>query len=330
MPLLPQSPYDTLAQVTAQTRTVLADYIQGLIPNPQGTVNANGTALTWVSGAQFTYFFNGASISINGIPNQIGTITSPTTAVLMTSAGVQNGVSYVATIPTGEIFADSQAYVLPTINLAWHKLQKKLDYASHPRMRNEATIFRLPVAGSTDPVSYSYINWTGFFDGVNQFSSPNLPSDFLAPMRLFERVSVPLGGTNTSRFVEMFPVADGLPSRQPSTYIRNWDWREDALYFVGSTQIMDLRIQYQAFLPDIAAAGGGFSSTIVPLMRSTESLAYYAASIFVAARGGSMLVGDWEMKGDEATDALTNRQAKVLQRGSYRRRAVYNSSRPRY
>lgn len=330
MPLLPQSPYDTLATVTTQTRTVLADYIQGLVPNPQGTVNTNGTALTWVSGAQFTIYFNGASILINGIPNQIGTITGPTSAILMSTAGVQTAVPYVATIATGEIFADNQAYVLPTINLAWHKLQKKLDYASHPRMRNEVDIFRLPVAGSSDPGAYSYINWTGFFDGANQYSTPNLPPDFIAPMRLFERVSVPLGAINISQFVPMNPVADGLPSTPKSTYNRVWDWREDALYFVGSTQSMDLRIQYQAFLPDIVVASGGFGSTIVPILRSTESLAYYAAAIFVAPRGGSMLVPDWEMKGDEATDALTNRQAKVLQRGSYRRRAVYNSSRSRY
>ena len=330
MPFLPQSPYDTLATVTSQVRTVLADYIQGLVPNPQGKVNTNGTSITWVSGNQFTIYFNGAPILINNINYVIGAVTSPTTATLLTTAGVQTAVAYTATIQTGEIFADNQAYVLPTINLAWRKLQKKLDYASHPRMRNEVTIFRLPVAGSTDPATYSYINWTGFNDGVNQSATPFLPPDFLAPMRIFERVSVAINATNTANFSEMSPVADGLPSTAKGTYNRVWDWREDAIYFVGATQITDLRILYQAFLPDIAMAGGSFSSTIVPLMRSTDSLAYYAAAIFVSARGGAMLAADWEMKGDEATDALTNRQAKVLQRGSYRRRAVYNSSTRRY
>jgi hypothetical protein len=321
MPLGPSAPYDTLATVTALTRTVLADYIQGIVPNPQGTVNTNGTIVTWVSGAMFTAYFSGAGISINGVSNQVDHLTGPTGLVLTSSAGIQAGVAYVATIPTGDIFADSQAYVLPTINLAWRKLQEKLDYSSHPRMRGDVDILNIPVAGSSDPATQQWINWVNFFDGVNLFTTPTLPQDFISPLRLYERLS----GT-TSGFQEMHPVTDGLPSRAKNTLNRLWDWREDAIYFVGATVPLDLRIQYEMFLPDLVVAGGGFGSTIIPIMRAGRALSYYTAQLFVTPRGGSLLAPDFESKGDLACDALTSRQSKLLQRGSFRRRAVYDSS----
>lgn len=326
MAIPPSAPYDTLATVTGQTRIVLADWVQGIQPNLTGTVNTSGLIVTWVSGNKFTALLNGVLMTINGLPYKISTVLSPTSLSLVASAGAQAGVAFSAIIPTGDIFSDDQAYVLPTVNLAWRKLQKKLDYSSHPRMRNEVDIFSLPVAGSSDPATRQWISWTQFFDGVTTTNSPTLPTDFLAPMRLRERQSVTIGQVNPNRFSDMFPATDGLPLCTKGSRNGWWDWREDALYFVGSILNMDLHIDYQAFLPDIAVAGGGFGSTSIPIMRCSDALAYYTAAIFVEPRGGAMTAPSFMAKGDAATDALTNRQGKVLQRGSYRRRAVYDSA----
>lgn len=321
MPLLTISPpYDTLATVTQLTRTVLADYIQGIVPAPQGTVNTNGTALTWVSGAQFTYFFNGAPISINGIQNQIGTITSPTTAILLTSAGVQNGVSYVATIQTGEIFADTQPYVLPTINLGWRKLQKKLSDKGHSRLEPEVDIFNLPAITNRDPISQQRITWTGFFDGTSQQLTPFLPSDFISPLRLWERPSVAIGSVNFNRLSPMHPAPNGLRSKPKGSRNTYWDWRGDGLYFAGSLIQMDLRVRYSSYLPDIVQSQGGFGSTPVPILGSGDALAYYAAAEFVNPRGGIM-GQTFEAKGDVAVDQLTNTFAKMQQRSSFSRKS---------
>lgn len=290
-------------------------------------MNTNGLTVTWVSGNKFTALLNGVSILINLVPYTIALVTSPTSLQLVGTAGVQAGVSYSAVIPTGDIFSDQQAYVLPTINLAWRKLQKKLDYASHPRMRNTTVISNIPVIANLDPGSQQWINWTGFFDGVTQTNTPALPQDFLAPMRVKERQSLGTGVTNLNRFVDMHPVVDGLPTCQKGSCNGVWDWNEDAFYLPGSILPMDMWMQYQAFLPDIAVAGGGFGSTQIPIMRCAEGLAYYAAAIFVEPRGGAGIAPDFDAKGDAATDALTNRNAKTLQRGSYRRRAVYDSAR---
>ena len=320
MPLPPPNPapYDTLATVTSLTRTILADYIAGLIPNPQGSCNVNGTQVTWVSGPQFSIYFIGAPFVVNNVPYVVFAVTGPTTLILASAAGVQNAVAWTATIPTGEIFNDAQAYVLPTINLGWRKLQKKLTDKGHPRMEGEAIISNLPVVTNLDPGVQQYINWSGTFDGTNFQQTPTLPGDFIAPLRLWERPYV--AGTNLNRFRPMHPAPDALRSSINGSWNRYWDWRNDAVYLHGSTIAMDLRARYSSYLPDIVAAGGGFGSTIVPILRCAEALAYYAASEFVNPRGG-VLGTTFEAKGDTAIDQITNSFAKLQQRASFHRKA---------
>jgi ribulose-5-phosphate 4-epimerase/fuculose-1-phosphate aldolase len=60
-----------------------------------GTVNTSGTAVTWVSGDNFsTTWGQGAVIIINGLPYVIASVTSTTALVLEISAGTQTGVAY--------------------------------------------------------------------------------------------------------------------------------------------------------------------------------------------------------------------------------------------
>jgi hypothetical protein len=339
VPLAPTAPYDTLATVTQLTRTALMDFIQGIQPNNVGTVNtdATGYVVTWISGNQFNANFNGVQIIINGLPYMVAMVTSPTSLRLATQAPANEvGSAYSLVIPTGDFFADSQAYVLPTVNQAWRKLLEKLDYASHPRLRPEIDLPYFPPAASSDPETQSWISWTNFFDGVNLWSPaapppttgvcPVLPQDFVAPRRLYERQSVlPVGSVNPNRFMPMHPVTDGLPSGAKGTADYWWDWRSDALYFIGSMILTDKRLCYQNFLADIVPAAGGFAATQIPIMRAGRALSYYCAEIFVTPRG-SLLGPDYAAKGDEAADQLTNRQAKILQAGSFRRKSVYNSS----
>jgi hypothetical protein len=333
MPLGPQAPYDSLATVTQMVRTLLGDYIQNIQSANVGTVNVTGGGLTivWTSGNQFNALMNGVTVEINGVTNTIALITSPTTATLVNAAALGNNLPYSLVIPTGDIFADSQNYVLPTVNMAWRKLQQKLDHASHPRIRNEVVLFSLPVAGSLDPATQQYINWAGFFNGVTLFTPatlvgcPVLPQDFQSPTELWERQSVG-AGVNPLGFKEMSPTVGRLPSRVKGSWNGVWDWREDAIYFIGAILPLDVRISYRAFLADIAVASGGFASTPIPIMRVAEALALYTAGIFVVPRGNAPLGDELMARGDQAVDVLNNRQAKLLQFANVRRRATYVSS----
>ena len=322
MPLPPPNPapYDTLETVTSLTRTILADYIAGVVPNPQGTCNTAGTAVTWVSGPQFDIYFNGAPFFVNGVLYSVFAVNGPTSLTLNSSAGTQNGVAWSATIQAGEIFADTQPYVVPTINLGWRKLQKKLSDKGHARLENEVLIVNLPVMTNRDPAAQQWINWTGFFDGTNLQKTPTLPPDFISPLRLWERPRVYPATPNLSLLRPMHPAPDDLRANIKGSWNRYWDWRNDAIYLPGSILAMDLRLSYTSYLADIVPANGGFTATIIPILRCAEALAYYAAAEFVNPRGG-VLGQTFEAKGDAAVDALTNTFAKMQQRASFSRRA---------
>jgi len=64
-----------------------------------GTVNTNGTAVTWESGVNFGSLASGQQIQINGLEYSISTVTSTTALVLGSSAGVQNGVLWTPYVP---------------------------------------------------------------------------------------------------------------------------------------------------------------------------------------------------------------------------------------
>lgn len=331
MPLAPQAPYDSLATVTALVRVLLGDFIQNIQPNNAGTLTTDVTGFfaTWQSGNQFTALMNNAPITINGVPNVIAQVTSPTTLTLVNSFISGGAEPFTVVIPTGDIFADSQAYVLPTINLAWRKLQKKLADKGHPRLENTIIIPFFPVVANLDPGVECYINWQGFFDGVTFWTPatlatcPVLPQDFISPLKLEERQS--LAGASPSNpnlniFRPMHPAPNGLRSQVKGSWNRMFDWREDGVYFRGSILNMDVKARYAAYLLDISVSGGGFLNTPVPIMRCAESLANYSASIFVSPRGGAQLVPQFEAQGDMATDQITNSYAKLQQRASVSRK----------
>ena len=322
MPVAPPNPapYDTLETVTSLTRTILGDYIAGLIPNPQGTCNVNGVNVAWLTGPQFSIYFAGAAFVINNVPYVVFAVLSPTSLILTAAAPVQNNVAWAATIQTGEIFNDSQAYVVPTINLGWRKLQKKLTDKGHPRLEQETDLFLLPVVTNLDPISQQWVDWSFFYDGTNELTAPVLPPDFISPLRLWERPSAPPDTPNLNRLRPMRLAPDALRSTVKGSWNRYWDWRDDTIYFPGSILQMDLRVRYSSYLPDIVPATGGFTVTQIPILRCAESLAYYAASEFVNPRGGVLAVA-FEAKGDAGIDAITNVFAKLQQRASYSRRA---------
>jgi hypothetical protein len=324
----PQAPYDSLATITQMVRTLLGDFVQNIQANNVGTLNVNGGGLsvTWVSGNQFTALMNGVQIVINGVPNTIALVTSPTTATLVNPAAVANGLAFSIAISTGDIFADSQNYVVPTINLAWRKLQTNLALKGHPRLENTVILTKLPVVANLDPAVECYINWQGFYDGVTLWTPqtlagcPTLPPDFISPLYLEERQSL-TGATaqnpNLNRLRRMHFAPNGLRSRPKSSYNRYFDWREDAIYFAGAILNLDVKARYAAYLADIAP-GATFQVTPVPIMGCAESLANYSAAIFVTPRG-SLLGPSFEAAGDASLSQITNSFSKLQQRASYSR-----------
>lgn len=65
-----------------------------MVQDASGTVDTNGTAVTWVSGDLFHPTWAGQSITINGVVYTIASAGGASTITLTASAGVQAGVAY--------------------------------------------------------------------------------------------------------------------------------------------------------------------------------------------------------------------------------------------
>ena len=68
----------------------------GASTNFSGTVNTNGTAITWVSGSKFNSLLDQAQIVINGANYTVAQVNSATSLTLLSSAGAHSGVAYSA------------------------------------------------------------------------------------------------------------------------------------------------------------------------------------------------------------------------------------------
>ena len=91
------SPWKPTDATVPSWRTIATDY-SGVSANGQlvdlGTCNTSGTTVTWVSGGKWWGVMVGGTITINGVPYTIASITSSTVLVLTSSAGTQSGVAW--------------------------------------------------------------------------------------------------------------------------------------------------------------------------------------------------------------------------------------------
>lgn len=100
------------------------------------------------------------------------------------------------------------------------------------------------------------------------------------PIFLREKI---FGGSE--KFKTLEPV-DVLAQREPTTYLRQYNWRNNTFYFIGATNILDLQIKYEA-----SGDAPTDDNAIIPVDASLNFLSNYCVGI----SGGR--------KGDEATAA---------------------------
>lgn len=213
----------------------------------------------------------------------------------------------------GNLLADTQPYATALANMAYRTLQEDLTDAGVETMAKETTVVGLTASGApTDPGIYAVLSYSGWNDGVTPFQTPTLPSDMVGPLRLAERTT---GSTQT--FIPMFPVNDGLPSRAKQSRLVEWDWRGDALWFLGALQSNDIRIRYNIYLPELVLTGQGSPSSVL-VLRADRALAYKIAQIFAEGRG-SALAESFGNSYEMFLKKITSRTARRKQRGQHRR-----------
>jgi hypothetical protein len=205
----------------------------------------------------------------------------------------------------GNLFTDT--VLLPYANAAYRKVQRALANIGSGTFITDDALLVVPAVAGVDPSAQVSI--------TDSTAPPNqLPPDLLVPVKLWERPNL-----SSDDFAEMIDMSDhgGLPSQEQGSALGMWEWRTDGLWFLGATQDTQIRLRYQAALPDLAD-----STSPVLIRNAQEAIAYFTAALASASRG-SPLSERWDDAGSDALEDLVAR-AVLREQQSIRRRRPYS------
>jgi hypothetical protein len=167
--------------------------------------------------------------------------------------------------------------------------------------------------GNPDPAVQVFLSYGGYFDGQTINNLMLLPDDLLYPERVWERQT-----TTNNTFTPMHQPQFGLPSRPQYPTLGEWEWREDKIWMVGSTQVRDLRLRYYCALPQFFSATLDFASTFVPVLDSGDAIALKTAAKY-ARMLGSPGLPDLIGEAKEQMQQLKNQYTRRTQATDYQR-----------
>lgn len=196
----------------------------------------------------------------------------------------------------GDILTDTAPFSFELLNSAFERVQLELAKVGVETMNTEAWLIGLPIMPTVDSEARMRVDDTGtniiYPNGVgNVFSlTPQLPVDLVVPLKLWERQN----GTSVFTGPPMRQANDGLINLQQQLFLVDWQWINDGLWFRGALQSLDVKIKYEKNLPKLAAP-----TDPVPIRGVVNAAGYFAATIFVASRGGMILAEYKEAALDE-------------------------------
>lgn len=238
-----------------------------------------------------------------------------------------DGAGATGTVGEGQIVVDNAAISVKLFNalnsaLIW--LYQSMGNVGDPTLIFDNYILKnLPVVhgvngiGSPDPAVQVMLGWAGFFDGTQWWPDFKLPSNMAEPTRIWERVT----STNLP-FKPLQQAQDGLSPSWQGILLGAWEWREDGIWFNGSTQNCDIRIRGLKKLPLFYGPNIDYTTTYIPLAGCTNAVAFQAASIIEGSLGNP----DVETKRE--TQAAAHLQ--LLRNQKTRRKQTVNFNRPAY
>lgn len=145
--------------------------------------------------------------------------------------------------------------LLPHLKNAFKRLSSEL--AIHDLKYTEDTTSKIDVPASTVEIAYG--------------GSPALPTDLIVPHKLYE---APDGGT-TDQF-QLMTYVDELPMRTQGTELLEWTWQEGKIKFVGATAAVDIIIEYEKLIAQVASENTSIENIDIDLFLSSQTAAYAA------------------------------------------------------
>lgn len=140
----------------------------------------------------------------------------------------------------GEILTDSANVLFPLMNDSLEWFQNEVNNFGVDTFTKETYLLDVTAIEVVDPGIQVNISDSGYFDGTQNFNTPQVPVDLYNPIFMWERQS-----GSTENWVGMREVPDGLPSVTQSQRLAMWEWRQDGLYMPGAVQSNDLRLRYK-------------------------------------------------------------------------------------
>ncbi len=239
---------------------------------------------------------------------------------------------------------------LPALNSAIRELYRELRNVGDPTLIKDNIQVSLPANSVTGPSIQTFLSFNGYWDGGILNNPPVLPPDLIYPLELWEQQTtggVPVGDIEvvditgqawaigavppgildstavapptSLPFIRMKQPQFGLPSRNQTFALGEWEWRQDQLNFVGALCPITIRMRYLAALTQFTSADN-FSTTQIPLMDCEEAVAYKtAAKIGKALSGVVPSTADLAESAKDAMFQLKNAIARRAQAIEYHR-----------
>lgn len=218
----------------------------------------------------------------------------------------------------GQTLKDNRPFTIEYVNAAVADCQEYLaNNGITSNIKDNVLLSNLTPCVGSDPSVQVYVSVEGYFNGVSMAKTPTLPVDLILPLRVWERQQ----GAGTD-FRQVDPAKDGLPSRPPGPFFGIYDWLGDKLALIGSTQTNELRLRYEAAIPEFDNPAD-FANAIVPIRGGKRAFAFAVAEYYAAARGAPQQTWANQQKMSRL-DELVNRQVRKDQRNSFRPRG-YNT-----
>lgn len=216
----------------------------------------------------------------------------------------------------GQVLGNTDAFSNQLVNDAWRKLQNHLADRRYSGLQTESVFQNVPQTGSTDPMVQSYIDYSGFFNGVTISGAPALPATLIRPYELTERQS----GTQ-NLFTEMDEILFSLPRVPKQSWNRQWLWRNNRLYLPGALVATDLSIVYAQLLGDFVDGALPWFQQIIPVQNSIDAFADYICREIAVARGDIAGASAFQLSAEDNADKILNQDStggkSILKRSEY-------------
>lgn len=169
--------------------------------------------------------------------------------------------------------------------------------------------------GVMNPAVQTSLQNVGYFDGLQMNPNYSLPSDFYLPLEMWERQS----GTSNP-FGMMTQSAGALSPRNQTHSLGEWEYRGNAIWMNGSTQLRDVRLRYIAMFPTIILPSPAidWANTFVPIRDSQEAIADKITVRYAMRLGGDQLA-DAKAQAKSSITALRQQVTRTRQMIDYTR-----------